>query len=132
MREYQNEVIVSIAMVLMIVAYLYKQSVVTKIDTTKSEITSSIADIGDIIALKEQWGDPKISKKIKSIKSDILGENIRKFEIKNRKLIASFSRLSSKEINRVITKIENIAVQIINLQIESRDGKYSMEVKCKW
>ncbi len=132
MREYQNEIVVSIAMVLMIVAYLYKQSVVAKIDTTKSEVTKSITEIGDVIALKNQWGDPKIGKKIKSIKSNISGENIRKFEIKNRKLTASFRGLSSKETDRVITKIENIAVEIIKLQIDSRDGKYSMEVKCKW
>ncbi len=131
-KRYQNELIVVIALLLMLTAYFYKQSQANKLDQTKQEVSASIDEIAEIIALKNQWGDPKLSTKIKKVKENIDEKDIKAFTIKNKKLTASFSDLDSKEMNKIIIKLENIAVQIIKLKVTSSEEKYNMEIKCKW
>lgn len=131
-KRYQNELIVVIAFLLMLTAYFYKQSQANRLDQTKQEVSASIDEIANIIALKNQWGDPKLSTKIKKVKENIDEKNIKAFTIKNKKLTASFSDLDSKEMNKIIIKLENIAVQIIKLKVTSSEEKYNMEIKCKW
>ena len=36
------------------------------------------------------------------------------------------------EVNRVILKLENTAVQIVKLSVKREGETYSMEIKCKW
>ena len=132
MRRYQNEIVLSIAFILMVASYIYKDNRATRIDTIKSEVAISIGKVGEIIALKNQWGNSKLSSNIRGIKQIVPSSSIKKFEIKSKKLTATFVGLSSKDMNRVITKLENIAVQIVKLKITNIDEKYHMEIKCKW
>lgn len=131
-KRYQNELIVVIALLLMVGAYLYKQNQVNQIDRVRGEVAISIGKVGEIIALKNQWGNPNLSKKVKKIKKGLDESSIKLFSVKSKKLTASFVGLDTKEMNGVITKLENIAVQIVKLKVTSRDKKYSMEIKCKW
>ncbi len=131
-KRYQNELIVVIAFFLMVGAYLYKQNQVNQIDRVRGEVALSIGKVGEIIALKNQWGNPNLSKKVKKIKKGLDESSIKLFSVKSKKLTASFVGLDSKEMNGVITKLENIAVQIVKLKVTSRDKEYSMEIKCKW
>ncbi len=131
-KRYQNELIVLIALLLMLTAYFYKHNQAKRVDETKKEVSLSLGELGEIIALKNQWGDPELSNKIKKIEKSVDKKNIKSFTIKNKKLTASLSGLSSKEMNKIITILENTAVQIINLKVTNIEGEYSMEFKCKW
>lgn len=131
-KRYQNELIVVLSFLLMLGAYLYKQNQASQIDRVRGEVTLSIGKVGEIIALKNQWGNSDLSKKIKKIKNGLDESSIKLFSVKSKKLTASFVGLDSKEMNGVITKLENIAVQIVKLKVTSKDKKYSMEIKCKW
>jgi len=43
-----------------------------------------------------------------------------------------FSTLSASELNKVLSKILNLAVEIQKLEIKKIGPSYTMEFKCKW
>ena len=131
-RRYRNEVIVLAAFLLMAASLLYKYSVVGRLDAVNTEVKTSLAQIGEIIALRKQWGDKKLTKKITMVKNGIAPEKVKLFSIKSRKLSASFKGLNESEVNKIILRLENIAVQLMKLSVKRRDGSYDMEIKCKW
>ena len=131
-RRYRNEMIILAAFLLMAASLLYKQSVVRRLDTVNTEVKTSLTQIGEIIALRKQWGDEKLTKKISKVKNGIAPEKIKLFSIKSKKLSASFKGLNEGEVNKIILKLENIAVQLMKLSVKKRDGSYDMEIKCKW
>ena len=131
-KRYRNEFIVLIAMVLMLAASLYKSNVARKLDTVNHDVKTSMVQIGEIIALRKQWGNKSLRKKIERIKQGITKEKIKLFSIKGNKLNASFVGLSDREMNAIILKLENIAVQINKIRIKREKKNYRMEIVCKW
>jgi len=131
-RRYRNEMIVLAAFLLMAASLLYKYSVVGRLDAVNTEVKTSLAQIGEIIALRKQWGNKKLTKKITMVKNGITPEKVKLFSIKSRKLSASFKGLNESEVNKIILRLENIAVQLMKLSVKRRDGSYDMEIKCKW
>ena len=131
-KHYRNEMIVLGAFILMLAALIYKNSTINRLDSVNTEVKASMMQIGEIIALKKQWGGKGLTKKIEQIKKGIAPDKIKLFSIKGKKLLASFKGLNEGEVNRIILKLENIPVQISKLGVK-RDGQnYSMEIKCKW
>ncbi len=131
-KRYRNEFIVLIVFVLMLAASLYKNSAADELDVVNSEMKIAMVEIGEIIALKEQWGNDKLTKEINKVKKGITTEKIKLFSVKSKKLTASFVGLSDKEMNGIVLKLENIAVQISKLDIKLKNENYNMEIKCKW
>ncbi len=131
-KRYRNEMIVVISFLLMLMASLYKNNAADQLDIINLETKTSLTQIGEIIALKKQWGNKNLTKKVSTIKKGIAPEKIKLFSVKGKKLNASFKGLKDSEMNSVILKLENVAVQIIKLNVKRKDGSYSMEIKCKW
>jgi len=131
-KRYQNELIVSIAILLMIGAYIYKSTNIEKIGSGEIELAKATREASEIISLQKQWNDPKLSKRILKLKESIPAQKVKSFEVKRKKLTATFQNLTSKEMNTIVIRLENIAVQIIKLQIKREEKEYKMEIKCKW
>ncbi len=131
-KRYRNEFIVLIAFVLMLATSLYKNNATDELDTVSSEVKIAMVEIGEIVALKKQWGNENLTKKVTKIKKGITAKKIKIFSVKSKKLTASFVKLSDKEMNGIVLKLENVAVQIIKLDIKRKEESYSMEIKCKW
>jgi len=131
-KRYQNELIVSITILLMMSAYIYKSTNIEKIESAEVSLAKATTEASEIISLQKQWNDPKLSKRILKLKESIPAQKIKSFVVKRKKLTASFQNLTSKEMNKIVIKLENIAVQIIKLQIKREDKEYKMEIKCKW
>jgi len=131
-KRYQNEIIVLAAFVLMAAGYLYKISSTNTLERVKAEVALSMTEVGEIIALKKQWGDEKLTKKVNRINLNIAPGKIKQFSIKRKKLQASYRALSDKEMNGIILKLQNIAVQIVKLGVKRQGENYNMEIVCKW
>lgn len=131
-KRYQNELIVLAAILIMSVALLYKSSTVSKIDDVKIEVSKLMDEMGEIIALKKQWGNPELSKKVLKIKEGLAANKVKSFDIRSNKLTAVLEGLSEKEMSNTIIRIENMAVQIMRLNVKSDAGTYKMEIICKW
>ena len=131
-KRYQNEAIVLAAFIVMAAGYVYKSNYLNSFDRVKAEVAASIAETGRIIGLKKQWGDETLTKRIDKIKKDIAPDKIKLFSVKSKKLQASFQGLSDKEMNGIILRLENIAVQIVKISAKHQGDSYSLEIICKW
>jgi len=131
-RRYRNELIITLSMLLMIVSLLYRHNTIKRLDRVNGEVKASLAQIGEIIALKKQWGDEKLTEKISRIKHSIDAEKIKQFTVRSKKLTAVLKDLSDTEVNALIVKFENIAVQITKLEVKRKGEVYNMEIRCKW
>ena len=131
-KRYQNELIVSIAILFMVGAYIYKSTNIEKIESGEIELAKATTEASEIISLQKQWNDPELSKRILKLKVSLPAQKIKSFAVKRKKLTASFQNLTSKEMNGIVIKLENIAVQITKLEIKRVEKEYKMEIKCKW
>jgi DNA-directed RNA polymerase alpha subunit len=116
----------------MISSYIYKNANIEKVESAEVELAKATSEASEIISLQKQWNDPKLSKRILKLKESISTQKIKSFVIKRKKLTASFRNLTSKEMNTIVIRLENIAVQIIKLHIKIEGKEYKMEIKCKW
>lgn len=131
LKAYKNELIVFISLLFFLIAFIYKQIQTSPPNEANTDAKSSLQEIKEVIALKKIWGDKKITKKIDALQKIIPPSKI-KWSRKGKKLSASFKNLSAQELNKIIIKVMNIAVEIQKLEIRKVGTSYQVELKCKW
>jgi hypothetical protein len=131
LKKYQNELIVLIALCLMGAAFFYKSTQVTLAARQATQMQQSVNEFKEIVALKRVWADKKISKKIDKLQQLIPASKV-KWSKKGKKLTVTYQGLSANELNKLTTKIMNLAVQIQLLEIQKSGASYHVEFKCKW
>ncbi len=131
LKKYQNELIALLAFLLMLGAFLYKNAQVSSGVAQAASQKRSISEFKEIVALKKIWADKKISKKVNKLK-ELMPVSKVKWSKKGKKLTASYEGLSSIELNKLISKILNLAVQVQLLDIQKSGSSYRVEFKCKW
>jgi len=130
-KRYRNELIVALSLLLLLSAIGYKRMAVSSSVENKSNTKYAVREFQELISLKKRWADKKISKKVDKLQK-LLPDTKVKWKKKGKKLSASYKGLTSKELNKVITGILNIAVQIELLEIRNNNSSYDVEFKCKW
>ena len=131
LKRYQNELVVLLAFLLMLMAFLYKNGQISSRAEGAASGKHAVSEFKEIVALKKVWADKKISKKVEKLKELIPSSKV-KWSKKSRKVTAVYEELSSKELNKLISKILSLAVVIIQLDIEKTGSTYHVEFKCKW
>ncbi len=132
-QRYKNELILFIMFIFMLVAFMYKLSAVTYVKENQVKINKEIKEIQTIVNLKKQWGGKDISKKLTILKRVVPSSKIKSFKKKSKQLSVIYNNLTASELNKIINKIINIAVQINHLKIiKSSKNSYKMECICKW
>jgi len=130
-KAYQNEIIVLLSFLLMLYAYGYKQ----KQKSSQAEETQSsylaLTELKEVISMKKIWANKRTSAKIDSLKTLVPTHKV-KWIKKSKKLHAAYTSLSANELNKLITKILNLAVQITELEIKKIGTNYNLELKCRW
>ena len=130
-RRYRNELIVVLSLLLFLSAIGYKSTAVSSSIESKNTTKYAVREFQELISLKKRWADKQISKKVDKLQK-LLPDTKVKWHKKAKKLSVSYKKLTSKELNKVITAILNIAVQIDILEIKNNNSSYDMEFKCKW
>ena len=130
-KRYQNELIALIAFVLMFGAYGYKAAQVSSQTETMAAAKHSVGEIKEVIALKKIWSDKKTSKKVDKLQTLISASKV-KWSSKSKKVTASYKSLTATELNKLVTKILNLPVEIQKLKIQKIASSYDVEFKCKW
>ena len=131
LKAYKNELILVFALLLLVIALVYKQGKVSSINSSESGTSSSLQELKEIIALKKVWGDKKITKKVEKLKNIISSSKI-EWNLERKKLTATFKNLSAQEFNNIMTKIMNLAVELQKLNVSNMGTTYQVELKCKW
>ena len=131
LKRYQNELVVFLAFFLMLGALLYKNGQISSQEENRSSRKQEISDFKEIIALKKIWADKKTSKKVEKLKTLIPASKVT-WSKKSKKVTAVYKGLTSKELNKLISKILNLAIVIRQLDIKKTGSTYDVEFKCKW
>ena len=130
-KRYQNELIVLISLLLLISALLYKNMQVSNSVENRTVTKHAVREFKEIIVHKKQWADKDIVKKLDKLKQ-VVPESRLSWKKKGKTLTTKFKGLNSKELNKVVTTILNLAVQIQVLEIKADHSNYNVEFKCKW
>ena len=130
-KRYQNELIALVAFVLMLGAYGYKTGQVSSQAETIAAAKHSIGEIKEVIALKKIWADKKTGKKVEKLQTLISASKV-KWSSKSKKVTASYKGLTATELNKLVTKILNLSIEIQKLKIQKIASSYDVEFKCKW
>jgi len=130
-KQYKNELIVAMSLLLLIVALGYKNAQLSARTENIFNMKHSVSEFQELIVLKKRWGDKKISTRVDKLKKIVPASKL-KWQKKTKKVTASYQGISAKELNKVITTILNLAVQIDLLEIKNNNGSYTVEFKCKW
>lgn len=130
-KRYQNELIALIAFVFMLAAYGYKTAQVSSQAQSIAAAKHSVAEIQEIVSLKKIWADTKTGKKVEKLQTLVPASKI-KWSNKNKKVTASYKKLTATELNTLVTKILNVPVEIQKLKIQKVASSYDVEFKCKW
>jgi len=131
LKKYRNELLIILSFVVMLGTYFYKNR---KVNTGANQVAAtkaSIYELKEIVGLKKVWADKKISKKVDQLEKLIDVSKV-KWSKKGKKLTVTYRGLTPRELNQLITKILNLAIQIDELKIEKKHSVYDVELKCKW
>jgi len=131
LKRYRNELIVLSACLLMAAGFIYKHVQISSQAQSASSAREAVSELKEVIALKKIWGDKKISKKVDTLKTLVPGAKV-EWSKKGKKLTATYKGLTSKELNRLVSKLLSLAVVITELNIKKTDTSYYVEFKCKW
>ena len=131
MKAYQNEIIVFVSFLLMVGAFFFKQSKIKAQSVDAVVIEKTINETKEIAGLIRVWKDKKVSKKVLKFKNVITSSKV-KWSKKSNKITASYKNLTAIELNRLMTKILNVPIEIVKLQIQKVGSSYTVEFKCKW
>ena len=130
-KQYQNELIVLASLLLLIVAIVFKNVRVSSAIESSHSVSRSLNDLKEVVDLKKRWADKTTKTKVDKLKNVVSSSKV-KWMKKTKKLTAIYSDISSKELNKVVTTLLNIAVQIDKLEIKQTGTTYKVELKCKW
>jgi len=131
LNRYRNELMVLLSLLLLAGALAYKNAKVSGSIENRNDTKYAVREFKELVALKKRWGDKKISKKVDKLQT-LVPKNKVTWQKKNKKLKASYKALSAKELNKVLTTILNLAVQIVEIEIKNRQNMYDLEFTCKW
>jgi len=131
LHHYRNEWMVAAAFLLMIAAFFYKDAQVSSQAEVLFAMKQEVKEFKEILALKRVWSDKSLSKKVDKLKNIVPVSKVT-WSKKGRKLTIKYKSLTSKELNKMMTKLMSLAVRIDELKITGSGEKYHVECKCKW
>ena len=130
-KSYRNELVVALSLALMLSGLFYKNKQISSRSEEMLSNKHTLKEFRELIALQKTWANKNISKKVDKLKRIIPPSKV-KWSRKGKKLAASYKDINPKELNKLITSILNLAVQIQELTISRNNASYTVEFKCKW
>jgi len=131
-KHYKIELILGASLLFMVLSYGYKTLTHSSLKNSQEELVTSKAQISEIIALQDLWGDKKITKKVKALEKVLPSSKVASFSVKGKKLTALFKDMGIGELNRLSGKIASLAVSIEKFNLTQDSKGYRLEIKCKW
>jgi len=130
-QRYQNELIVLLAFLLMLGTYMYKYSHVQTKAKDAEQVQHTIDEFKEVVTLEKVWKDKKLNKKLDAFHAIIPSSKV-KWTKSKKKIEAKYTGLGANEINKLTTKILNLPVEIMQLDVKKSGAVYNVEFACKW
>jgi len=129
--RYKNELILVASIIFVLSSYIFKYKSFESSQELLHQKQKEFVQLQEVVALQKIWSPQKISKKLESLKHIVPSKQIR-WDKRGKKLTVKFKDIDSLQLNRILNKILNIAIQIEQIDISKQNDKYTMELKCKW
>ena len=130
-QRYRNELIVAAALLFALTALFYKHAKRNEMAQANQQMAKEFALLQETVSLKKIWADKQIGKKVDGLKT-LVAPSKMEWRKQGRKLQVKLHDLSASEVNKVVTRLLNIPVQVQRLKAEKTGSSYSMEIACKW
>jgi len=130
-KRYRNELIVLAALLFALGSFTYKLSQRAEKAEVNQKMAKEVALFQETVSLKSIWGDKRIWHRLQSVRKLVPANKVSWIK-KGKRLTATFRDLTGPEVNRLVTKFLNIAVQVESLRVIKNKEHYSMEIRCKW
>ncbi len=130
-KRYRNELIVLAALLVAAGAFAYKLSRHTSMAKSNQQMAKELAVLQETVSLKKIWADKHLTQKVDKLRMLVPAAKVT-WRRQGKHLSATFSDLKPSEVNMVITKLLNIAVEVEKLKVTKEGDHYRVEVKCKW
>lgn len=131
MKQYQNEIILLFAFLLMLGGFLFKSSQIKSASIDVVKVEKELMELKELIGVMNIWKNKKVVQKLLKTKSVISPSKVI-WKKRGNKVTSLFKNLSSIEVNRVMNKILNLPVEITQLKMQKKSELYEVEFKCKW
>ncbi len=131
LKRYQNEWIVLTAVVLMLFAFAYKQSQLASQKALMSDVTKTSEELKEVIAMQKIWADKKTAQHVNKLQTLAQPSKL-KWSSKSKNVTALYKGLTPRELDKVVSKILTLPVEIKKLSVENKDVLYDVEFQCKW
>jgi len=130
-KQYQNELLVAFTFILLLSGIGYKSMQVTQREESFASMQDSLLEFKELLVYKKRWVDKKTSKKLDKLKALVPAAKLN-WQKKGKKLHAVYSDMTAQELNKVVTTILNLPVQIQTMELKNSKDAYRLEFKCKW
>jgi len=129
--RYKNELMLLGSIIFMLISYVYKHHNEVTAQDEMIRIQKEANELIEANSLQRLWANKTISKRVDTLQSIVPSSKV-KWSKKGKKLTVKFNSLNARELNRALSKLMNIAVQIESINIKRHNKQYDMEVRCKW
>jgi len=129
--RYRNELIVVGALILLLIALAYKNAKVTQGAESGTDVMQTIAQVEEVVSLRNIWADKTLAKKIQLLKTTVAVSKVNWIQ-KGTKITATYKGLTANELNELGKKLFNMGVQIERFEIRANNEIYEVELVCKW
>ena len=112
-------------------AFVFKHTRHTQMAQKNQRMAQEVTVLHETASLKKIWGDKRIANKLESIHSALPASKVT-WKKRGRKLTATLVNLQPQEVNRIVSKILNVPIQIEQLKVLKEGDTYKVELRCKW
>lgn len=130
-KRYTNEIIVLSALLVLLLAFSYRHDQAESQSAQGKETQLSLSEIKEVVSLKRVWADKTTGKKAERLKTVAESAKV-KWTKKGKSVTAVYEGLTSQELNALMNKLLNLAVEIKELDISKQDKVYKVTLQCKW
>ena len=129
--RYKNELILLASIIFVLSSYIFKYKSFESSQTLLHTSQKDMVQLQEVMSLQNIWSPKKVSKQLEGLKH-IVSPNQIQWIKRGKKLSVKFKDIDSNQLNKILNKILNIAIQIENISIIKKQNKYTMELKCKY
>jgi hypothetical protein len=132
MRLQPRELLLGATFLLAMIAFFYRHNAIRDYRSIQTETTTSLAEIQEVSNLKRLWNSKGVRTKLNQLKGVIPASSFTLFTIDQHKTHLRAEKLDGPHLNRLISRIGSLPVEILSLKVDRRGEQYTMECRCKW
>ena len=127
----KNSIIIALSTLFLIGALIFSYIQKQKFFKELEDIKVQKQEIVQTIALQKLWRAKRVKSKIESAVAS-LKNNQKYLKIDKNKAVVNLANLNEKELNRVLSKLASMPIQLKNLDIKKVGNNFTLECKCVW